>query len=231
LKIGTNPNTRTLCLLAALALAGAGVQARADLIANQLPSDLGSGVYSQYATGSNTTRAADDFWTGTGMPNGSTFSLARVQAQVWSQIGTNPNNYWMELYADDQGLPGAFVSLAPATNAWLTGSSRFGYGLTQLVFELGWTLPANQRYWISVVGLTGQPGAVMWATHEYGSAAINAPAAYRRGGNAWAPVNPGFDRNANNLAFSVEGAVLVPGAGAGSVVLLAGASVMRRRRR
>lgn len=223
-------NHQTIGIVALSVLSGFALPgiASADLLYNQIPTDQVTALSSATTPGQPVTRTADDF-TISG-PAGGTYRLTRFVGQMMTSIGGDPSRYRVEIYTDAGGTPGALMWSRTGASymndaGWTPG---FNMRIQELIYnDNSVIVNANQRYWISFVGLEGVAG---FASHAWGGTQNGLTGRYRTGDSAWVDVQNVVGEY-RDFAFRIEGAaVAVPAPGAAALLGLGAALVGRRRR-
>lgn len=218
----------------ALALvAGAACMANADVIVNQLPTDLQNGLVSQDTSGF-VARSADDFTLPIGDGNNWQVNLLKGEIYLNPAEKIVPGAGYFEIYADGGGLPtGAPLYTIGADAANLTGNN---FGLNIVEFGVGdgvtplFTAAAGTKLWLSLVG-SGTANFAYFCTFNFGGAPNGSPGAFigpAFGVNNWQDANNQFGVQ-SDFAMAVEGRQ-VPAPAAAALLGLGGLAAARRRR-
>lgn len=222
---------RHATLIGAMTLLATAATASADImIYGQVPVDQQASLNSQYTSGPNLRRTADDFVLVTG--NTQNYHVSRINGFMHSSIGAGyPERYGMELYADAGGVPGALITTVLGASrmedrGWAPSNMR----IVEAFFDVNLTLAPDTRYWVSFFGLNGTTGQTRFSTHNYGGAAIGYTGRYLTAGGTWAPVETAAGDMYRDFAFAVYGSQMVPAPASAGVLGLAGLWASRRRR-
>jgi hypothetical protein len=210
---------RTWAIVAVVALAGFGCEARAGLVLGELQSQSGQ-TYKAYAT--PTLRIAQSF------SYGSDFTLTRLDINLFNTGTTNTGSYTVSLYSG--GLSGTQSPLGSGNwdSLWNTGSANY---IT--LSGLNSSLVANTTYWIGVTtNVVGQARRWSLFDNKFGNGTSYTPTAtFDFNTSSWTE-SAGSSTNA--MGLKIYGTVVVPEPSTYAMAfagLACGAWQMVRRRR
>ena len=214
--------------LGVLATAGPASVACADVLLNQIPSDQVTAMASATVPGQPVTRTADDFVISG--PAGGTYRLTRFVGQMMTSIGGDPARYRVEIYNDAGGTPGALMWSRTGASYMNDAGWTPGYNMRiqELIYnDNNLLVNANQRYWISFVGLEGVAG---FASHAWGGTPNGLTGRYRTGDSPWVDVQSVVG-DYRDFAFRIDGTLATVPTPTAAALLGLGATVAGRRRR